>query len=138
MSRKEKSKAQLKAELTALKRQRSGDRIASIANHLIRWCGLVAITYLATRCIEALAGRRTLAEIGLGLDLGFLVDMNLDRFLAWLVAVLGLGYGARQRALRKAAIGRLASRVRDLETRLDPGRTSSGLTGKGDTNPADL
>jgi hypothetical protein len=43
----------------------------------------------------------------------------------------------KQRKLRRDVVERLSSRVPFLEKQLDPGRTSSKLTDRGDTNPED-
>jgi hypothetical protein len=46
-------------------------------------------------------------------------------------------WGAVERSLRKRAITNMGSRIEELETIIDPGRSSSGLTQWGGTHPRD-
>jgi len=53
------------------------------------------------------------------------------------VGVSGLGYGLLERTLRHRTLARYRNRNAELERRLDPDRTSSGLTADGRTHPRD-
>jgi len=87
--------------------------------------------------MEAFAGKTTLANFGVSL----IADLKANTVFSHLVmGVLGLGgagYGLRERAQKRKEIKRLGNRVVDLEKRLDPNRTSSGLTIDGRSRPED-
>lgn len=111
------------------------DAIASVLNNLIKWGGLAVIFYWIFRSIEVLAGNRTVADIGLGLN--FFAQISVSHLLAWILAVGGVGFGLLERNLRRSTIERLQARITALETGVDPGRTTSRLTPRGETNPED-
>ena len=101
----------------------------------IRWAGLVGLAWCGVEIVDALAGRITLATIGIGIKV--LGKVYISEAVAWLFAVSGVGYGLAERRLRHSNIARLSSAVRDRETALDPKRTSSRLTERGLTRPED-
>jgi hypothetical protein len=106
---------------------------ASVANNLIRWGGLVAIFYFIYRSIGALAGNTTVANIGLTV----FGDVKLSDVFGYVFGGSGVAYGLAQKRLRRNKTHYLQGRIKDLETKLDPQRTSSGLTTHGDTHPKD-
>ncbi len=57
--------------------------------------------------------------------------------LAFVVGVSGFLYGRSQRALRLEKTKQLQARTTDLETMIDPNRSSSGLQKTGETHPED-
>ena len=130
---KKKSRAELEADLKALRRHQTGSVVAKSLESLFKWAGITLIAYWSYRSIEVLAGETTTADIGLTI----LADVQTSKGVAWIVAILASGYGLRQRTLRKRNIERLQARIRALESHIDPGRTSSGLTPQGETNPKD-
>ena len=79
------------------------------------------------------AGKETAANLALSL----IVNLQADRWVAYLVGAMGLGYGAVERHLRRRNIRRLTTHTAELEKRLYPGRTSSGLTPGGKTRRED-
>ena len=124
-----------KAELDAhVEIQRIQTR-AAVAIAGIRWVGVVVLAYLCYRSVDTLAGRTTLASIGVGIKV--LGKVYISEAVAWLFALSGVGYGLRQRTLRHSAIARLSPAVRERETAIDPKRTSSELTERGRTQPHD-
>ena len=133
MSKRKPTRAELEAENKFLKRHRNSRSVASIINNLIRWGGVVGVSYFIFLSIEALAGETTAADIGINL----LADVRLSEVFAVLFGGGGVIYGIRQRSLRRSAVERLQGRVKKLEKQEDPGRTSSGLTPRGDTHPKD-
>lgn len=92
---------------------------------------VLGIFYFLYRMVDSLAGLSTDAD----LQLSFLIDVSV--YLAWIAGASGVAYGAKQRKLRRDTVERLQIRITELEKEIDPGRTSSGLTGRGDTNPED-
>jgi hypothetical protein len=97
-------------------------------------CGTIGfVAYLVYGVMIAYAGQTTVADVAITLA----ANLGIDRWLAYLVAGGGVGYGVRQRQLRRQNIERLAHRNTTLEQRIDPNRTSSGLTPRGTTHPRD-
>lgn len=108
--------------------------IATIVHSLIRWTGGVLLAYLGYRSIDTLAHGATTADIGIR----FFTDVRISTVLAWTVAAGGALYGQKERKLRRDTVERLSERIRILEAHIDPGRTTSMLTARGDTNPGDV
>lgn len=117
-------------EQVTLERTRIGERYAT-ARTAIRWTAGIVALYVSKDLLVALAGRETI----LALKLAFLGDWKT--VLSYIFAGGGVGYGYTERRLRQSAIKRLHNRVKELETMIDPNRTSSGLTVEGKTNPQD-
>ncbi len=57
--------------------------------------------------------------------------------LVFVFGVSGVLYGRSQRALRLRKTEQLQARITDLETMIDPNRSSSGLQKTGETHPED-
>lgn len=127
------SKAQLEAELRMLKRSRVAEGVISVAQTAIKYGALVWICYYGYQAVAVLAGKHTLADIGLN----FLANVKVSVALSWAVAVGGFVYGKNQNRLRKNSVERLQGRVKELELKIDPHRTSSSLTVRGETRPED-
>ncbi|MGA2167020.1 MAG: hypothetical protein ABSG62_02335 [Terracidiphilus sp.] len=104
---------------------------------LIKYTALCFCVWMLVPAMEAFAGKTTLANFGVSL----IADLKANTVFSHLVmGVLGLGgagYGLRERAQKRKEIKRLGNRVVDLEKRLDPNRTSSGLTIDGRSRPED-
>ena len=109
------------------------DGIFSIIHQCVPWVGAGVLGYFGYLSVEALAGQTTAANIGIDV----LGNLRVSEGLAWLVGASGLAYGAWERKLRKDDIERLAERNRQLEYRIDPGRSSSELTPRGDSRTED-
>lgn len=107
--------------------------VAAVLQTLIRWGGSAVIAYFAFRSIAVLAGRETSANI----ILNFLSNIGVSSSLNWMVGVGGVAYGLNQKRLRSQNIERLSKLNKALQEPIDPNRTSSHLTVRGDTNPED-
>lgn len=129
MAKRKKTAAELRAENRILRDTRWVQAATSIVNTVVRWGAAVWIASYLYRSVVVLAGETTVADFGLRV----LGDLQVSTALAWVVAVCGAGYGTWERRVRKKAIERLTPRHRDLERQLDPRRTSSGLTPRGDS-----
>jgi hypothetical protein len=105
------------------------DIIADAIRLGIPWCSLIAIAALVAFSVSRLAGKTTLAQIGLT----FLGDMRISQAVAYIFGLAGGGYGLFERRLRHKKTKSMAEYSAELERRLDPGRTSSGLTRAGTT-----
>ena len=53
----------------------------------------------------------------------------------WLIALMALFYARRERLLRLQKTDYFTSRISNLESQIDPNRTTSGLLNTGETNP---
>lgn len=105
--------------------------ICSVIKHA-SWALVVCFgVYELRGCIEALAGKDTFAKIAIGL----LADFKVS--IAWMAAASAAGVAVRERRLRQKTVERLEGRIHELETDIDPHRTSSHLTKTGQTNPGD-
>jgi hypothetical protein len=105
------------------------DTLSEIIRSGIQWAGLVAIAYLFFRSVDTLAGRKTVAEIGIKV----LGNLTVSRSIIALLTGSGWVYGLGQRSLRRRNIERLVPAKNDLERALDKNRTSSNLSSRGTT-----
>lgn len=80
---------------------------------------------------EALAGKKTLADFGFKL----LAETKLSEIIPYATAILGWVFGVNAQRLRRSTTERLTNRIRELEQRIDPSRSTSGLTPRGQTPP---
>ena len=78
--------------------------------------------------LKLTAGKQTIVNFVYGAAL----DLKLHMVVPWAAAALFGGLWQWERRLRKKTVAREHDRVVELEKRLDPGRTSSGLTPMGD------
>jgi hypothetical protein len=95
--------------------------------------GVVLIARYARDVLVAFAGKETAANLALSL----IVNLQADRWFAYLFGLAGAGYGVAQRQLRRRNIRRMTGHNAEVEKRLHPGRSSSGLTPEGKTRPED-
>lgn len=95
----------------------------------IRTLGVILGIYWGRDIVSALAGQWTRLDIQLLADLKFALTLTL--------AGAAAAWACVERWLRHRKVERLQGRIRELETGLDPDRTSSGLTPKGQTHPKD-
>ena len=128
-----KTAGELRAEVRLLRLARATNSSVRVLTELIKWVGLVGIARYGYLSIAVLAGQNTFAHIGLKV----LGEIGISDALSWILTVLGVGYGLRQRMLRRDTVEHLHGRIRTLENQRDPRRTSSQLTARGDTNPKD-
>jgi len=122
-----------KAEIDATVRLRRVDGIVSTIQHAVKWLSLLGIAYFVYMSIRSLSGHYTFADIGIK----FVGDLKLSEGLSYLFGVGGVGYGMRERRLRRKTTERMSARNVQLEQMIDPERTSSHLTTRGTTNPED-
>lgn len=109
-------------------------RAFAFLEKLIPWAFATAIVYLLSPFLITLAGKETLAD--------FRIEMITGKALihwpiCFSIGAVGVIYGWRQFSLRKKNIALLEGQARKFEESVDPERTSSQLTKKGDTNPED-
>jgi hypothetical protein len=128
-------KAQLTSEQMFRLQQQRIDGIADILALLIKSAMWVALAYFALLAIRALAGRTTSATFALAVH--WLSSERKAEVSAWIVAFVAIIYGMFERSLRKRKTSYMQERIRSLESKMDPDRTSTGLTESGDTPAED-
>lgn len=112
-------------------KQRSLDRTADILALLIKCVMWIVIAYFALLATKALAGQSTSASLKLAVR--WLSTERKETVTAWTVALFAILYGRSERNLRKRKTRYMQQRIRDLESKRDPSRSSSGLTESGET-----
>lgn len=141
MGKQKKSREDLAAENRYLRKGKTAESIASVLNNGIRWIGITATTYFVFKSIKVLAGKETYADINVSAILATPKALNLLPWilpaLGFVVGICGIVYGVNQKKLRQDTVERLQGRIKDLEKTLDPKRTSSGLTQRGQTRLED-
>lgn len=125
----------IEAQRLALKYQlrfRLIDVLAKALDQIIPGVVLVLIVYFGIyRTAHDLAGRRTLADFGFRL----FADAKPDEIIAYALAIVGWFFGVNAQRLRRNTTERLTARIQELERKIDPERTTSGLTPRGKTPP---
>jgi hypothetical protein len=109
------------------------DILATVVQIGIPWGSVCFISYMGFLSVDALAGKTTLAQLGLH----FIGDVRINEALAWFLSGAFGVYGLNERRLRRKNILRTASQIHELESRIDPNRTSSNLTPRGTTRRED-
>lgn len=128
----ERSLGERELELKYQLRFRFIDVVSKALDRLIPGAVAVLIVYFGIyRTAHELAGKETFGAFWIGL----LADIKPDEIMAWLTALIGWMFGINSQRLRRNTTERLSSRIRELEQRVDPNRTTSGLTPRGQTPP---
>ena len=122
----------LTEQLNSVKRSKWKRSATHLLGEMIKWGGLVLISLFAYLAVSSLAGKETNASFLGKLEAGgFSVKDFIYISCIALLAVWALG----ERGIRLRFVEKSSKRIRRLEADIDPGRTSSGLTDKGETNP---
>jgi len=101
--------------------------IAQILLAVIKWGGIVLVCRYGYLAIISLAGKTTIANILVSI----ITDLKMNQWFGLVFGSGGVSYGIVQKRLRKKEIKRLATRCDFLEKKIDPDKTSSGLTIQG-------
>lgn len=116
---------------------RSRDRrnlyIFKFCSQAFPWLCFTVMAYFAKVSVESLAGKTTLADLGVNAFFG----IDYKQVIAYSVAGRCFLLYRSEKRLRKETTERLTNRVTGLELKIDPSRTSSEITPSGDTNPRD-
>lgn len=93
--------------------------------HVTKWGAICYIAYLAKESIVALAGNSTVVDVALN----FLLDTAPGNTVTVSVSfgVVAVFYGLAERRLRERRTHQMGSRITELESKIDPHRSSSGL-----------
>ena len=97
------------------------------------WLGAAYCLVLIAR---AFAGHATTAKVVVALAVRAYAHLGTAKF-AWLITSGSIGYALLERRERRRKTEKLSQRNRELELRLDPTRSSSGLLPNGDTREDD-
>ncbi|HTW33875.1 MAG TPA: hypothetical protein VMD53_04585 [Rhizomicrobium sp.] len=100
---------------------------------VVRWVAIVAIAGVAEQGVAALAGHST--SVIVSMALGLFADLKFSLLVTW--AGGATFWAFLERNLRKRKVENMQGRIRSLEQRLDPNRSTSGLLPDGSTNPRD-
>jgi hypothetical protein len=108
--------------------------VGLIVHRAVPWAGITAVAYFAYLSIRTLSGEHTVAS----LVVKFVADFNIKEGVSYVVGLTGIGVGLRYRKLRKDTLEHMGERIKELESQIDPKRSSSRLTRRGETRPEDL
>jgi hypothetical protein len=108
--------------------------IVADAVHLIfPWGSLVAIFWLLHLMVDQLAGRVTMAQLGMS----FMGSIRVPDAVLLVFGGSAGGWAFRERNLRRKKIAEMSDHIQHLESLVDSNRTTSGLTRRGTTRPED-
>lgn len=104
------------------------DRIARVLEIALRLGAIVLVVRYISHSIDVLAGKHTVADIGVK----FLASVRVSEAVAWIFGASGVGYGYRQRHLRRKDTKQISDRLSKYEEKRDPRRSSTKLESQGD------
>lgn len=102
-------------------------------NSLIFWIGIAYCVHEMAVTLQAFAGRTSLANLGLSIFANLSVAWTIN----FTVSGISIALYLRERAVHRKTRERLTSRIKVIELKVDPTRTSSHLTSKGLTQKED-
>ncbi len=109
------------------------DALAPIPKY-VAWVAAIWVSgHYIVQAITALSGHQTDASFVVKI----LLNLQADRWIAYIVGGGGVAYGWNERRLKRKDIKRLSRHTEELERRLDPKRTSSNLLPDGRTRRED-
>lgn len=121
-----------KDQLFTLEMKRLDNR-GRLVGLIVPYGALLFVAGCGVYCIHLLAGQSTMAQIGVS----FLASIKVDSVIAYVFGGAGVAFGTVERRLRRRKTEDRAHHNQALEARLDPQRTSSGLTPAGTTRRDD-
>lgn len=128
---KQKTPTELRAENRLLRRGHISTSIASVLNTACKYGFLAYAARQIYLSIDSLAGETTLATF----IVEFFGNVSVNKWLAYTFGGGGIVYGWFERRARRKNLKRLGPRNKQLEAAIDPNRSSSKLTDKGDPPP---
>lgn len=128
------SEPRVQQDSELLLRYRKWNIVADAVHLGIPWGSLVLIVVLVAFMVNRLAGKVTMAQIGMS----FIGNFRVSEAVAYALGGTCFWYGLNERRLRHKKTKSMASYSAKLEARLDPRRTSSGLTPEGTTSAEDV
>ena len=117
------------------------DRLASVVTFAIKAAVTLGIVFSVVYIVSVFGQYGVKADINVNAHANVVVHLFalLDSEVkwAWGIAVVAALYGLLERELRRRKTAYLQGRITKLEEQIHPGRTSSGLTARGETNRMD-
>lgn len=113
------------------------ETLSRLLHSIVKYGALCFVVWRLGLTVEVLAGKSTLANFGIYLFADLKANKVFSHLVMGLVGLTGAGYGIRERSQKRSQIHTLGNRVVELEKRIDPKRTSSGLTLDGRSRPED-
>jgi hypothetical protein len=95
--------------------------------------GIFIVYFGIYRPVHDLAGRQSLTDFRFRL----FADVKPDELVSYVFGIVGWVFGLNAQRLRRNTTERLTNRIQELERRIDPDRSTSGLTTRGKT-PAEV
>jgi len=108
-------------------------KLFDLAQKLISSITYTTLGYFTYLSIDSLAGKTTIANV----VLSYFLSKDNDYGLPWILAVIFFLWATFERKERLRKVEALHKHNRDLEKRIDPNRTNSGILPNGKTNPKD-
>jgi hypothetical protein len=124
-------------ELEYRLRAQKYDAWLRIGQVFIKWIVIGFIAWCVEGSIQSLAGKSTLADFSVYLIGDLKANKVISHIITGLFGLCGIGFGMRERRLKRQAIKQSSNRIVELEKRWDPNRTSSGLRIDGRSRPED-
>jgi len=117
-------------DAASVERERISQRYA-LGRTFFRMLAVVGVAYFAKDMIVSLAGQNTFVA----LKLAFLADFKVA--LSVVMTGVATFWAFLERWLRHRKVEYLQGRIKELESSIDPNRTTSGSTPAGKTHPKD-
>lgn len=106
-----------------------------LVDSVLKWGSGVAVAWFVTEAWVRTAGTITIADLSASFKFETITSWTWS--LLVFVVIGSVAYGRRQKKLKEDAIERLHPYQEKYEKLIDPNRTSSRLTKRGDTHPED-
>lgn len=140
--------ARLKARLSQIRRYGVFSGTTKVSGELVRTARVVLPFFFIWLCVREVAGKTTAADVKADVSLAVesqtftdllqsFLDSNLFTVLAIIVGIVGILYGRLQAKLRKDTVEHLQGPKIRRELSVDPRRSTSALTTRGETRPED-
>lgn len=111
------------------------DRGFSFGQSAVKWGAIAYMAYQGQLALGHLAGKSTVANLFVSYITDTASGATVSISISISVVACAWAYGERK--LRYEKVNYLQDRIKGLELRFDPNRSSSGLTTEGRTNPND-
>ena len=102
-----------------------------LARDIVKTILYLGLAYFGYQAVSVLAGKTTDAK----LVLSYFTSEENKCLVPLIAAAVAVVFAVAERNLRRRKTEYLQGRIRELELKIDPDRTTSGLLTTGDTNP---
>ena len=112
------------------------ERAFPLLGAVVKYGSYCFIAYFAFQALSQFAGESTQAALAFSYLTSEATGVTISISLT--VNVMLYIWGRNEKKLRQSTVERLHGRIKELETQLDPKRSTSGLTARGTTHPNDV